>query len=68
MSKYGVIFGPYFPVFGMNTGYAPYIFSPNTGKYEPEITPYLHTYHAVYSLISRKNLLKVVNNTPTIGL
>ena len=66
MSKYGVIFGPYFPVFGMNTGYAPYIFSPNTGKYEPEITPYLHTYHAVYSVISRKNLLKVVNNTPTI--
>ena len=36
MSKYGVISGPYFPVF-----------SPNTGKYGPEITPYLGTFHAV---------------------
>ena len=36
VSKYGVIFGPYFPVF-----------SPNTGKYGPEITPYLDTFHAV---------------------
>ena len=24
------------------------IFSPNTGKYGPEITPYLDTFHAVY--------------------
>ena len=37
MSKYGVIFGPYFPVFGLNTG-----------KYGPEITPYLDTFHAVF--------------------
>ena len=36
VSKYGVISGPYFPVFG-----------PNTGKYGPEITPYLDTFHAV---------------------
>ena len=36
MSKYGVIFGPYFPVFGLNTE-----------KYRPEITPYLDTFHAV---------------------
>ena len=36
MSKYGVISGPYFPVFGLNTG-----------KYGPEITPYLDTFHAV---------------------
>ena len=36
MSKYGVISGPYFPVF-----------SPNTGKYVPEITPYLDTFYAV---------------------
>ena len=36
MSKYGVISGPYFPVF-----------SPNTGKYGPEITPYLKTFHVV---------------------
>ena len=39
VSKYGVISGPYFPVF-----------SPNTGKYEPEITPYLDTFHAVSML------------------
>ena len=32
VSKYGVIFGPYFPVF-----------SPNTRKYGPEITPYFDT-------------------------
>ena len=35
MSKYGVISGPYF-----------LLFSPNTGKYGPEITPYLDTFHA----------------------
>ena len=34
--KYGVISGPYFPVF-----------SPNAGKYGPEITPYLDIFHAV---------------------
>ena len=36
MSKYEVICGPYFPVFGLNTG-----------KYGPEITPYLDAFHAV---------------------
>ena len=36
MSKYRVISGPYFPVFGLNTG-----------KYGPEITLYLDTFHAV---------------------
>ena len=30
MSNYGVISGPYFPIFGLNTE-----------KYGPEITPYL---------------------------
>ena len=35
MSKYGVISGPHFPAF-----------SPNTGKYGPEITPYLETFYA----------------------
>ena len=34
--KYGVISGPYFPVF-----------SPNTGKYGPEITRYLDAFYAV---------------------
>ena len=36
MSKYGVFSGPYFP-----------IFSPNTGKFGPEKTPYLDNFHAV---------------------
>ena len=34
--KIGVSSGSYFPVF-----------SPNTGKYGPEKTPYLDTFHAV---------------------
>ena len=36
VSKYGVVSGPYFPVFGLDTG-----------KYGPEVTPYLDTFHAV---------------------
>ena len=36
VSKYGVISGPYLPVFGLNTG-----------KYRPEITLYLDNFHAV---------------------
>ena len=32
VSKYGVIYGPFFPVFGRNTA-----------KYGPEITPYWDT-------------------------
>ena len=41
VSKYRVICGPYFPVFGLNAG-----------KYGPEITPYLDTFHAV-PIVSR---------------
>ena len=37
VSKYGVLSGPYFPVFGLNTG-----------KYGPEKTSYLNTFHAVF--------------------
>ena len=37
VSKYGVISGPYFPVF-----------STNTEKYGPEIAKYLDTFHAVH--------------------
>ena len=37
--KSGVISGPYFPVF-----------SPNTEKYGPKITPYLDTFYAVHWL------------------
>ena len=36
MSKYGVLSGPYFSVFGANTE-----------KYGPEKTPYLDTFHTV---------------------
>ena len=44
VSKYGVISGPYFPVFVLNTerSYLS-VFSPNTGKYGPELNPYLDT-------------------------
>ena len=45
MSKYGVISGPCFTVF-----------NPNAGKYGPEITPYLDTFHAVISDISFDNV------------
>ena len=38
MSKYRVFSGPYFPVF-----------SPNNGKYGPEKTLHLDTFHAVYT-------------------
>ena len=36
LSKYDVVSVYYFPVFGLNTG-----------KYRPEITPYLNTFHTV---------------------
>ena len=36
MSKYGVFFGRYFPVFALSAG-----------KYGPEKTPHLDTFHAV---------------------
>ena len=36
VSKYGVFSGLYFPVFGLTTG-----------KYGPEKSPYLDTFHAV---------------------
>ena len=44
MSKDGVISGPYFPAFGLNT--ERYDFS------GPEITPYLDTFHAGLSIQS----------------
>ena len=67
VSKYRVISGPYFPVFGLNAG-----------KYGPEVTPYLHTFHAfltenrrkifhkhmweVYSFKVRREITKVTKN------
>ena len=41
LSKYVVISGSYFP-----------ILEPNTGKYLPEITPYLDTFHAVKGIFN----------------
>ena len=52
MSKYGVISGLFFPVF---------VFSQKTGKYGPEITPYLHTFHAV-------NNFGTLSNYDMVGL
>ena len=46
MSKYGVFSGPYFPVFGLNTEIYG-VNGPNVGKYGPEKTPYLDTFHTV---------------------
>ena len=46
MSKYGVISRPHF-----------LIFSPDTGKYGQEITPYLDTFHAV----KRKNISGIID-------
>ena len=42
MSKYGVFAGPYFPVFGLNTG-----------KYGPEKISYLEIFCTVLILSSR---------------
>ena len=42
VSKYGVISGPFSPVFVLNTG-----------KYRPEITPYLDTFHAVTAVFQQ---------------
>ena len=49
VSKYGIFSGPYFPAFRLNTEIYEVnsVFSPNTGKYIPEKTPYLNTFHAV---------------------
>ena len=64
MSKYGVFSGPYYPVFGLNTG-----------KYGPGKTPSLDTFHAVVCVTinplnanptKRSNTFKkFVRNLPT---
>ena len=43
--------GPYFPVLGLNTEYC-------TGKYGPDITPHLNTFHAVLVYASLNLLFK----------
>ena len=72
VSKYGVVSGPYFPAFGLTMYLS--LFSPNAGKYGPEITPYLDTFHAVdwshskfVSRIEKSGALPVVAHIHTQG-
>ena len=46
VSKYGVISDPYFPAANLKTG-----------KYGPEIAPYLDTFHAVLLILLNKILV-----------
>ena len=50
MSKCGVFTGPYFPEFGLNTG-----------KYGPEKSSYLDSFHAVFYLIGQIEM--IMNNS-----
>ena len=54
VSKNGVISGPYFPIREKIS-----VFSPNTGKYGPEISPYLDTFHAVQRVGYDKILFRI---------
>ena len=55
LSKYEVISGPYFPVFRLNAG-----------KYGPEMTPYLDTFHAVSSIYYHTLSFRLVLLTFTV--
>ena len=44
MFKYGIFSGPYFPVFELNTG-----------KYGPEKTQYLDSFHTVLIRLSKNS-------------
>ena len=57
MSKYGVFPGPYFCIQIKNWDPLS-VFSPNLGKYRPEKTPYVSTFHAMF----HKYLLKPLNS------
>ena len=61
MPKYGVFSGSYFPAFGLNTA-----FSPNAGKYGPEKTPYLDTFHAVMNCMSNRDNAHDVDIFPDV--
>ena len=50
-SKYGVFSSPYFSVF-----------SPNTGKYGPEKTPYLDTFHVVICIAKVFKYVRNIQN------
>ena len=63
---HGLISGPYLPVFSPNTACVQSEYSSNTGKYGPEITPYLDTFHAVtrkqFKEKSMKNVTSFVDD------
>ena len=53
--------GPYFPVVGLNKDIY-FVFSLTTGKYVPEKTPYLDTFHAVNTDVKWVNLWQPSGN------
>ena len=61
MSKYGVICGPYFPVFRLNMEIYGVISGPNTGKNGPEITPHLATSRSVRKLKTSYLVFAAIN-------
>ena len=56
MPKYKIISGPYFPAFGLNTG-----------KYGPEITPYLTETYRVNPRIQPKYRKILARNNSVFG-
>ena len=61
VSKYGVISGPYFPAFELNMEiYGVNIsVSTKTGKYGPEVIPYLDNFHAVCITLNCHSSVKI---------
>ena len=55
VSKYGIVSGPYFPIFGLNTG-----------KYRPEITRYFDTFHTVAT--SHTNMIEQMSEASCLRL
>ena len=65
MSKYGANSDPYFPAFGLNTERdTPYlsVFSPKAGKYGPEKTQYLDTFHVVTIFLNQVKTFHAIKN------
>ena len=70
MSKYGVLSGPYFPVFGLNTEifFVNLCIQSEYGKYGPEKTLYLDNFHTVTALaIDNFFANSIVNNKAQRG-
>ena len=56
MSKYGVFFGPYFPIFSLNKG-----------KHGPKRTPYLDTFLHTVVNCEHKPHLATMSQMPTLS-